>query len=213
MRTKIYFISQPKTGKVIWGGSGLGLTTFDYDAFQSFFFFQVVVHLIGWNSHGIADDERVFLSFWCKSQKVRHYRMTDEADMLLLFLLIEKKKILNFPFEFVRFFLPLKAGPEFDKKKIFFFFSLSFLWCERILFGFPTYYCSTYIPECMCVYKSTKKRTRWSSLRPVLAAAASLTAHLMCSSSFTSQKPKNKKGRPEYYLCIISGCCWACGRL
>ena len=44
--------------------------------------------------------------------------MNDEADMLLLFLqVIFLKKILSFfPFELCGFFLPLKAGPEFDKK-------------------------------------------------------------------------------------------------
>jgi hypothetical protein len=51
-----------------------------------------------------------------------------------------------------------------------------------------------------------KKET--ATLRPVLAAAAaSLTAHLMCSSSFNFTTKKNKEGRPENYLCIISGCC------
>ena len=155
MRTKIYFISQPKTGKVIWGGSGLGLTTFDYDAFQSFFFFQVVVHLIGWNSHGIADDERVFLSFWCKSQKVRHYRMTDEADMLLLFLLIEKKKNLKFSLWICAVFSTIEGGTRIWQEEDFFFF-FSFLWCERILFEFPTYYCSTYLNVCVSINQRKK---------------------------------------------------------
>ena len=94
------------------------------------FFFQVVVHLIGWNSHGIADDERVFLSFWCKSQKVRHYRMTDEADMLLLFLLIEKKKNLKFSLWICAVFSTIEGGTRiWQEEDFFFFFSLfSVVW-------------------------------------------------------------------------------------